>query len=68
MLALSAFSVNPFRYSSRSVISCSPPLTAPSVDVLAALNISETSDMFFSEDEALLEAVLVIVSGDNMGF
>jgi hypothetical protein len=51
------------------VISCSPPfkLPASSVDVLAALNISETSDMFFSEDEALLEAVLVIVSGDNMG-
>jgi hypothetical protein len=36
---------------------------APFIDVLASLFLDESAEIFYSEDEALMDAILVIIRG-----
>jgi hypothetical protein len=37
---------------------------APFIDVLASLFLDESAEIFYSEDEALMDAILVIIRGE----
>ena len=40
-----------------------PIFPAPFIDVLASLFLDESAEIFYSEEEALMDAILVIIRG-----
>jgi hypothetical protein len=61
---LLAFSACPPHYSNRYAKADRLIFPAPFIDVLAPLFLDESAEIFHSEDEALMDAILFIIRGE----